>query len=39
MSKNLFENPKMLPKPIKTILKRYNDLAIKKGIEYTYLWI
>ena len=27
----------MLPKPIKTILKRYNDLAIKKGIEYTDL--
>ena len=35
--KDLFENPQLLPKKIQSILKRYNDLEIEKGIQYTDL--
>jgi inorganic pyrophosphatase len=34
---DLFECPELLPKNIKTILSRYNDLEIKKGIQYADL--
>lgn len=37
MAKDLFETPELLPTPIQSILNRYNDLEIKKGIEYTDL--
>lgn len=37
MAKDLFETPEKLPKSIQAILKRYNDLEIEKGIEYTDL--
>ena len=34
---DLFETPSKLPKEIKTILSRYNDLEIEKGIQYADL--
>lgn len=37
MSKDLFKNPKTLPKTIQAILSRYNALEIEKGIDYTDL--
>jgi len=35
--KDLFEFPELLPKKVKAILSRYNDLEIEKGIQYTDL--
>jgi len=37
MAKDLFENPKMLPKKIQAILSRYSALEIEKGIQYNDL--
>ena len=37
MAKDLFETPEKLPKQIQAILKRYSDLEIEKGIQYTDL--
>lgn len=37
MAKDLFETPEKLPKQIQAILKRYNDIEIEKGIQYTDL--
>ena len=34
---DLFETPELLPMHIQSILSRYNDLEIQKGIEYTDL--
>jgi hypothetical protein len=34
MAKDLFETPSKLPKKIQSILKRYSDLEIKKGLNY-----
>jgi hypothetical protein len=35
--KDLFECPNKLPKNIQAILKRFNDLEIERGIQYTDL--
>jgi len=37
MSKDLFECPNKLPSKIQTILRRFNDLEIERGIQYTDL--
>lgn len=37
MSKDLFETPSELPKKVQSILSRYNDLEIEKGIQYADL--
>lgn len=35
--KDLFECPNRLPKTIQSILKRFSDLEIERGIQYTDL--
>ena len=37
MAKDLFETPSKLPKKVKAILSRYNDLEIENGIQYADL--
>jgi hypothetical protein len=37
MAKDLFEAPELLPAPVQSILSRYNDLEIERGIQYTDL--
>ena len=34
---DLFECPELLPENIQTILRRFNDLEIEKGIQYANL--
>jgi hypothetical protein len=34
---DLFECPELLPENIQSILSRYNDLEIEKGVQYTDL--
>ena len=34
---DLFECPELLPENIQTILSRYNDLEIEKGVQYADL--
>jgi hypothetical protein len=34
---DLFETPNKLPKKVKAILSRYNDLEMEKGIQYADL--
>jgi hypothetical protein len=37
MAKDLFETPSKLPKKVKAILSRYNDLEMERGIQYADL--
>jgi len=37
MSKDLFECTNKLPRKIKAILRRFNDLEIERGIQYSDL--
>lgn len=37
MAKDLFETPSKLPKKVKAILNRYNDLEMERGIQYADL--
>jgi len=34
MTKDLFEHPDLLPINVKTILRRYSNLEIKRGLNY-----
>jgi hypothetical protein len=35
--KDLFECPELLPKNIQTIISRFNDLEIERGVQYSDL--
>ena len=35
--KDLFECPELLPEKVQTIISRFNDLEIEKGVQYADL--